>query len=152
MTIEIVQGNYAEAMHHCKNSKKETIPFELAYIDTDEKAFAEFNRFLEEISVNDVVGQSEKRIILLNLSTWNEKHSYNHYFESFLYMMSDMAKDLEYKLIFEKEINKELYDRLTNLGLFEFRLIPLKTMIKYNSQTRIGFFVDTEKTGVERNV
>ena len=152
MNIEIVQGNFSEAKKYCESKKIETVFFELSHIDSDEKARFEFNRFTMTVESSDVIGEEATKRVILNLSPWNEKYSYNKYLESFLYMMSDMQDKLEYKIILEKELNKELYNKMTKLKLFEFSITALPTMIKENPRTKIGFYDNCDRIGAERNV
>lgn len=152
MNIEIVQGKFSEAKEYCESKTKENIFFELSHIDSDEKAVFEFNRFIKEINMSDVIGMATKKRVILNLSAWNESYLYNKYLESFLYMLSDMQDELNYKIIFEKEINKDLYKKINNLKLFSISLTALPTMVKKKEATKIGFYDNGSETGVERNV
>lgn len=152
MNVEIVQGKFNEAMEYSESKTKENIFFELSYIESDEKAIFEFNRFLQELNISDVIGENKPKRVIINLSAWNESYSYNKYLESFLYMLWDMQNDLNYKFIFEKEMNKELFKKLNSLKLFSFSLTPLPSMIKKKEITKIGFYDNGNGTGVERNV
>lgn len=152
MNIEIVQGNFPEAKAYCESKTRENVFFELSHIDSDEKAIYEFNRFIKEINMSDVIGEKKPKRVVLNLSAWNESYKYNKYLESFLYMLFDKQEDLEYKIICEKEMNKELFKKISNLKLFSFSLTPLPSMIKKKETTKIGFYDNGNGTGVERNV
>ena len=152
MNIEIVQGRFAEAIKYCERKNIRNIQFELSFIESDKGAQFEFNRFIEEIKSRDVVGECDKKRIILNLSSWNDKFSYNKYLEAFLYMMCDMSADLEYKIILEKELNQYLYKQLVALDLFECILTELPSMIKQKSEIKIGFSDNSASTEVERNV
>lgn len=150
MNVEIVQGNYLEAKEYCESETVESVFFDLSHIDSDEKAIFEFNRFLNETDKSDIVGERSTKRIVLNLSAWNEDFSYNKYLESFLFMLSDSQEVFEYKVMIEKEINKELYRKINKLKLFKITLTALSTMTKEKEVNRIGFYNNT--TGVERNV
>lgn len=152
MNIEIVQGKFDEAREYCESKTKETIFFELSHIESDEKAIFEFNRFIKELKLNDVVGENSPKRVVLNISAWNESYLYNKYLESFLYMLSDKQEGFEYKIICEKEMNKELFKKISNLNLFSFSLTPLPSMVKKKEATKIGFYDNGNGTGVERNV
>lgn len=152
MNVEIVQGKFNEAMEYCESKTKENIFFELSHIESDEKAIFEFNRFLQELNMSDVIGENKPKRVILNLSAWNESYQYNKYLESFLYMLFDKQECLEYKIICEKEMNNELFKKISNLKLFSFSLTPLPSMIKKKETTKIGFYDNENGTGVERNV
>ena len=152
MNVEIVQGKFNEAMEYSESKTKENIFFELSYIESDENAIFEFNRFLQELNISNVIGENKPKRVIINLSAWNESYQYNKYLESFLYMLSDKQEDLEYKLICEKEVNKELFKKISNLKIFSFSLTPLPSMIKKKETTKIGFYDNGNGTGVERNV
>ena len=152
MNIEIVQGKFNEAREYSESKTKENIFFELSHIESDEKAIFEFNRFLQELNMSDVIGENKPKRVILNLSAWNESYQYNKYLESFLYMIFDKQRGLEYKIICEKEMNKELFKKISNLKLFSFFLTPLPSMIKKKETTKIGFHYNGNGTGVERNV
>ena len=152
MNIEIAQGKFSEAKEYCESKTRENIFFELSHIDSDERAIVEFNRFIKEINMSDVIGENSPKRVILNLSAWNESYLYNKYLESFLYMLSDMKEGLDYKIICEKEMNKELFKRINSLKLFSFSLTPLPSMIKKKETTKIGFYDNGNGTGVERNV
>lgn len=152
MNIEIVQGKFDEAREYSESQTKENIFFELSHIESDEKAIFEFNRFLQELNISDVIGENKLKRVILNLSAWNESYLYNKYLESFLYMLLDKQEGLEYKIICEKEMNKELFKKINNLKLFSFSLTPLPSMIKKIETKKIGFYDNGNGTGVERNV
>lgn len=150
MSVEIVQGNYLEAKKYCESKTLESIFFDFSYVDSDEKAIFEFNRFLNETDRSDIIGEQATKRIILDLSAWNDEFSYNKYLESFLFMLLDIQKNSEYKFILEKEINKELYKKLNKLKLFKFTLTALSTMTKEKEINRIGFC--SSDKGVEKNV
>lgn len=152
MNIEIVQGKFDEAKEYSESKTKENIFFELSHIESDEKAIFEFNRFLKELNMSDVIGENKPKRVILNFSAWNESFLYNKYLESFLYMLSDIQEDFEYKIIYEKEMNKELFNIISNLNLFSFSLTPLPSMVKKKEATKIGFYDNGSGIGVERNV
>lgn len=152
MNIEIVQGNFPEAKAYCESKTRENIFFELSHIDSEEKAIFEFNRFLKELDLSDVLGENLKKRVILNISAWNESYLYNKYLESFLYMLSDKQECLEYEIICEKEMDKELFKKLKRLKLFTFSVISLPSMIKKKETTKIGFYDNGNGTGEERNV
>ena len=120
MAIEIVQGKFNEAMEYSESKTKENIFFELSHIESDEKAIFEFNRFLQELNMSDVIGENKPKRVIINLSAWNESYLYNKYLESFLYMLSDKQEDLDFKFICEKEMNKEIFKKISNLKIFSF--------------------------------
>ena len=152
MNIEIVQGKFDEAKKYCKSKAKETVFFDLSYIDTDEKAIVEFNRFIKAINTSDVIGMTVPKRVVINISAWNENHLYNPYIESFFYMLSDIQEGLDYKIICEKEMNKELYKKINDLKLFSFSLTALPTMIKKNEMKKIGFHKDGSGIEEDKNV
>lgn len=152
MNIEIVQGKFDEAREYSESKTKENIFFDLSHIESDEKAIFEFNRFLKELNMSDVIGENKPKRVILNFSAWNESFLYNKYLESFLYMLSDIQEDFEYKIIYEKEMNKELFNKISILNLFSFSLTPLPSMVKKKEATKIGFYDNGSGIGVERNV
>ena len=152
MNIEIVQGQFDEAKKYCKSKAKETVFFELSYMDTDEKATVEFNRFIKAINTSDVIGMTVPKRVVINISAWNENYLYNQYIESFFYMLSDIQEGFDYKIICEKEINKGLNGKISDLKLFSFSLTALPTMIKKNEMRRIGFHEGGSGIEVDKNV
>ena len=152
MKIEIIQGSFFEARQYCEKKSKEAVFSELSYMDSFDKAVTEFNKFLCEINLSDVVGEKTEKTVVVNLSPWNEDWAYNTYLESFLYMLSDMKDGLSFMFIFEKEMNKRLLEKIKGLELFDLILTVLPHMEKNKDAVRIGFFDSCKPEGDERNV
>lgn len=149
MKIRIVEGAYLDAVSFSQIKGKKNIVFELTFMDSDNSAVFEFNRFLEFLQDNTEIGCPIN--VILELSQWNEKYLYNKYLEAFLYLLKDRVESCTF--IFDKKVNKGLLDEISRLKLFEFSITELKSINKekeYNGQ--IGFKVSDSKERGMRDV
>ena len=153
MNMEIVQGNFCAAKKYCDRKMKDSICFELSYMDSDEEARIEFNRFRQQIYSDDIISVSfAAKSVILNLSDWNESCCFNRYLESFLYMLSDMQDKVNCRIILEKEINKDLFKKMQSLNLFDLSLTALPDMEKKKESVKLGFYDASAEKGEQCNV
>lgn len=147
MKITVVEGTFATACDFFKTDGPDPLVFELAPMNTDKEAFAEFNRFVETLTDAEAFDSGNKINAVIDLSKWNDNYSYNDYLEAFLYLLKDKEACGDYGFIFDKKASRVLMDKINGLGLFELFTVTLDfTKEDVDSKkVRIGFAVSEQK-------
>lgn len=140
----IIQGNYENAISHCKLiTDGKYFEFVFPYVEREER-FRELDRFIWESKhclrfKNEYSGN-----VLIELSEWNEKSKYefNEYFDAFMYYLRSKADKLRVIFFVNGKCSEILFEKLSEHfdiilmepGKGEVLLTEHKTSIGFRSK------------------
>ena len=141
--MELISGSYEKVKHECeKMIGKEYFEFFFPYVEDNVDRFREIDRFLYESRKQTRFKNSYVGNVVIDISDWNNRSSFNKYFDAFMYFIKDNMNLNRFIFTADKPCNRELFERLQKY--FKIEEMCLEA-VKPKQKIKIGFALPEEK-------